>query len=244
MRIFCCWTLKVWYQNKAAAHLLFYYQKTTVKKLKNSGTANGFTPLMACALRNEIHMARALLQNGADKTVKDSKGRNALWFAVLFDKTEFVHFLLGKCLILLKWYFPFSSRSTETSRFSTSANFSSSSIARWFSRLFKVNWFKVWIAQFRIWFTWFGPQAPSTAGIAFKLRTRSWNFRLSSKSSVSIMLAIILTQSFQISTKISTKSDFFSTSAFVSSLACSSSCRSLASSWQRFAPFTQHKSLM
>ena len=51
---------------------------------------------MACALRNEIHLAQALLQNGADKTVKDNQGRNALWFAILFDKVDFVHFLLGK----------------------------------------------------------------------------------------------------------------------------------------------------
>jgi len=68
----------------------------------DSGTQAGFTPLMACALRNETHLARALLQSGADKTITDNAGRNALWFAVLFDRLDFVQFLLGKCLIRLK----------------------------------------------------------------------------------------------------------------------------------------------
>ena len=57
---------------------------------------------MVCALRNETHLARALLQSGADKTITDNAGRNALWFAVLFDRLDFVQFLLGKCLIRLK----------------------------------------------------------------------------------------------------------------------------------------------
>ena len=56
---------------------------------------------MACALRNEIHLAQALLQNGADKSVKDNQGRNALWFAILFDKVDFVHFLLGKLVLTI-----------------------------------------------------------------------------------------------------------------------------------------------
>ena len=40
----------------------------------------------------------SLLQNGADKTLKDLSGRNALWYAVLFNRTEFAQFLLGKFL--------------------------------------------------------------------------------------------------------------------------------------------------
>ena len=42
--------------------------------------------------------SQSLLQNGADKTLKDLSGRNALWYAVLFNRTEFAQFLLGKFL--------------------------------------------------------------------------------------------------------------------------------------------------
>ena len=75
---------------------------------------------MACAIRDNVKCAqslgsntpsfyresvvrfgpwipdKSLLQNGADKTLKDLSGRNALWYAVLFNRTEFAKFLLGK----------------------------------------------------------------------------------------------------------------------------------------------------
>jgi len=60
----------------------------------NKGTSNAFTPLMACAIRGNVKCAQSLLQNGADKTLKDLSGRNTLWYAVLFNRTEFAKFLL------------------------------------------------------------------------------------------------------------------------------------------------------
>lgn len=66
----------------------------------NKGTTTNFTPLMACAIRDNVKCAQSLLQNGADKTLKDSNGRNALWFAVLFNRTSFTQFLLGKFILI------------------------------------------------------------------------------------------------------------------------------------------------
>ena len=62
----------------------------------NSGTSTNFTPLMAAAVRGEAKIAESILQMGCDKILKDNQGRNALWYASLFNKTNVALMLLGK----------------------------------------------------------------------------------------------------------------------------------------------------
>lgn len=59
---------------------------TTVKKFVEYGCdvnekANGLTPLMFAARYNKVEILKFLLQNGADKRIKDENGNTALNYA-------------------------------------------------------------------------------------------------------------------------------------------------------------------
>ncbi len=56
-------------------------------------TSNGLTPLMFAARYNKVDIIKFLLENGADKSVQDGKGNNALKYAELSKSQEAVDFL-------------------------------------------------------------------------------------------------------------------------------------------------------
>ncbi len=65
----------------------------TVKKFIEYGAdvnevSNGMTPLMFAARYNKVAIVKFLLDNGADKKVKDEKGYTAIKYAELSNSTE------------------------------------------------------------------------------------------------------------------------------------------------------------
>ena len=54
---------------------------------------NGITPLMYAARYNNVEMLKELLNNGADLSLKDSRGNTALKFAELSNAKEAIEFL-------------------------------------------------------------------------------------------------------------------------------------------------------
>ncbi len=54
---------------------------------------NGITPLMYAARYNNVEMLKELLNNGADLSLKDSRGNTALKYAELSNAKEAIEFL-------------------------------------------------------------------------------------------------------------------------------------------------------
>ena len=77
---------------------IFKGDLATVKKFIEYGAdvnemSNGLTPLMFAARYNKVDILKYLLENGADKTIKDDKGKTALKYAELSNSTEALNFL-------------------------------------------------------------------------------------------------------------------------------------------------------
>ncbi len=70
-------------------------QKDTDKSMLNPKVATSRTPLLI-ALKNNLDLAKLLLENGADPNVKDSDSDTPLHMAVQKNDTDFATFLLSK----------------------------------------------------------------------------------------------------------------------------------------------------
>jgi len=63
------------------------------RDINQTSRKSGFTPLMAAACYGRVEIARYLLQKGADKTAKDSKGFTAVDFARKMNKKTILELL-------------------------------------------------------------------------------------------------------------------------------------------------------
>lgn len=60
----------------------------------NTQNASGNTPLHWAALNGHLESVKILIENGADPTIQNQKGHDAVYEAELADKTEVVEWVL------------------------------------------------------------------------------------------------------------------------------------------------------
>ncbi|MFT7859626.1 MAG: ankyrin repeat domain-containing protein [Sulfurimonas sp.] len=67
-------------------HEMVNYLLENGRDVNHTNRRSGFTPLMAAACYGRVEIAKTLLENGADKEIKDSKGFTAVDFARKMNK--------------------------------------------------------------------------------------------------------------------------------------------------------------
>ena len=87
----------------SALHLAIYKQHPDVAQMLIEKGADinrkdqfGMTPIMYCALKNDLETAILLEEKGANFDGKDNEGKTALDIAQMNEQTEMVNFIEGK----------------------------------------------------------------------------------------------------------------------------------------------------
>lgn len=70
-----------------------FFQKLIEEKADLDLICDNKSPLMFAAKYGKAHFAKTLLQNGADKMLKSTKGQTALDYAKKYEQTEMVEIL-------------------------------------------------------------------------------------------------------------------------------------------------------